>query len=68
MSSRRIADETDMSPLQKRLLATYMNALDEQEEKYSDGMTDDDDGMTTAPAPAPTPMQPTPPMKPPCRP
>eukprot|EP00900_Chrysochromulina_parva_P003236 jgi/Chrpa1/12913/Chrysochromulina_OHIO_Genome00006850-RA len=47
-----------MSPLQKRLLATYMNALDEQEEKYSDGMTDDDDGMKTAPAPAPTPPPP----------
>jgi len=60
MATRRIADvtETDMSPLQKRLLATYMNALDEQEEKYSDGMTDDDDGMTTAPAPAPTPPPP----------
>lgn len=27
----RIVSDTDMSPLQKRLLATYMNALDEQE-------------------------------------
>ncbi len=55
--SRRLVDDTDMSPLQKRLLATYMNALDEQEER-----DDDDDGanVTAAAMPLPPPAAPTP--------